>query len=423
MVDNTKEALIKHLTTVGKNKSWDNLAIQFNLKSGEYARNVWRLYRNQDMKQRNYVSKNIAEYPLTPNECYKPKIESFSENVENETAELTCKSDTEIRTLEELIEKTGIDTNKWVIARYVQNYWGNKNDPHWQVKAWLTTKPKENKFKEEFLSFLRTYKAEPRVRKDKNLGTDRWICVIINKQDAHLNKYDIKGNNVLDSRFSKIERYIDETLDKAEKVGSIDKIVYVLGSDQFNSEWTNTTTKGTPQTNILNYQESFSKICNHEVTVINMLRESCNQLEILYIPGNHDEYVGWHMVNWLKAHFRKDKDININDNPSYTKYVRYHNTGMMFNHGDGAKPAKLAGIFPMEFQEWSECKFYYLFTGDKHNEQINDFNGIKHYQIPALSKSQSLWDSKNGYCTTNAELTTFIIDRQEGMTDIFKKPV
>ncbi len=154
-----------------------------------------------------------------------------------------------------------------------------------------------------------------------------------------------------------------------------------------------------------------------------MLLESCLELEVLYIPGNHDEYVGWHLVNWLKAFYREEKELKINDSPSYTKYIRYHSTAMMFNHGDDAKPSKLAGIFPMEFREFSDCKFYYIFTGDKHVEQNNDFNGIKHYQIPALSKAHGNWDSKRGYTTTKAELTTFVIDRQGGLTDIFKQTV
>jgi len=424
MVKNDKGALLAHLILHGKDKSWDELATQFGITSGEVARQFWKKHRHA----KGDIPQHLKDYPIlkTPlqqtTEEITARVESFSENVEDNTAEITCKTYTEIKSLDDLIKKTKIDTEKWVVTKYVQNYWGNKNDPHWQVKAWLSAKPKESKFKDEFLTFLKSYKPSPRSR-NKVLGTDRWVCMIINKQDAHLNKYDIKGDNSIDSRFSKIERFIGDTLEKAEKVGSIEKIIYILGSDQFNSEWTNLTTKGTPQTNILTYEESFEKICNHEVSVIDMLLESCNELEILYIPGNHDAYVGWHMVNWLKAYYKKDNDVKINDHPSNTKYVKYHNTAMMFNHGDAAKPQKLAGIFPMEFKQWSECNFYYLFTGDKHVEQINDFNGIKHYQIPALSKAVSNWDSKNGYTTSKAELTTFLIDRQYGMTDIFKKNI
>lgn len=278
MVNNEKASLITHLLQYGKDKSWDELAKQFGIVSGESARQTWKRYKQS---KGGIPSTQPTGEPTT-------RVESFSENVEEKTAEVTCKTYTEIKSLDDLIKTANIDTERWVVSKYIQNYWGNTNDPHWQVKVWLTAKPEEHKFKEDFIEFLKTYKPSPRERREKQLGTDRWVCMIINKQDAHLNKYDIKGQNNIDSRFSKIERYIDETLEKAEKIASLEKIVYILGSDQFNSEWTNATTKGTPQTNILTYEQAFERICNHEVTVINMLAESCNELEILYIPGNHE---------------------------------------------------------------------------------------------------------------------------------------
>jgi hypothetical protein len=94
----------------------------------------------------------------------------------------------------------------------------------------------------------------------------------------------------------------------------------------------------------------------------------------------------------------------------------------MFNHGDAIKPAKLANMFPIEFkEEWSKCNNYYIFTGDKHHEVSIDFNGIKFYQLPALSGSKSLWDEKNGHTCSPAELTAFLIEEDQGMSAIYKQ--
>ena len=46
---------------------------------------------------------------------------------------------------------------------------------------------------------------------------------------------------------------------------NLENITYIIGSDEFNSEFTGMTTKGTPQTNTHTYQQSFEYICNHEV--------------------------------------------------------------------------------------------------------------------------------------------------------------
>jgi hypothetical protein len=156
--------------------------------------------------------------------------------------------------------------------------------------------------------------------------------------------------------------------------------------------------------------------------MISMLLRYAKNVDVVYVAGNHDEYVGWHMINWLQAFFRKTDRLTFDCSPKYRKYVSYGMSAMMFNHGDAIKPAKLASIFPIEYRlEWSNHDKYYIFTGDKHHELSQDFNGIKFYQIPAFSNAKSSWDEKNGYTCAKAEVTGFLIDYSDGMTNIFKQ--
>jgi len=203
---------------------------------------------------------------------------------------------------------------------------------------------------------------------------------------------------------------------------NLEKITYIIGSDEFNSEYTNATTKGTPQSNIAGYHEGFKMVCDHEISMISMLLKYGEEVDVVYVAGNHDEFVGWHMVNWLKVYFRNEPRVTIEDSPKYRKYINYGVTAMMFNHGDAIKPAKLAGIFPIEHKNtWSAHNHFYIFTGDKHHEVSHDYNGIKFYQIPAFSNAKSLWDDKNGHVCAKGEVTAFLIDVEEGMTNIFKQ--
>ena len=45
-------------------------------------------------------------------------------------------------------------------------------------------------------------------------------------------------------------------------------------------------------------------------------------VDIIYCSGNHDEFVGWHLVNWLKSYFRNQKNLRFDDNESYTKFTQ-----------------------------------------------------------------------------------------------------
>jgi hypothetical protein len=156
--------------------------------------------------------------------------------------------------------------------------------------------------------------------------------------------------------------------------------------------------------------------------VINLLLQKGENVDVIFVAGNHDEYVGWHLASWLQTYFRNEERVFFDISPRYRKYVSYGTSALMFNHGDALKPAKLAGLFPMEFKNgWSEHDNFYIFTGDKHHEMSLDFNGIKFYQLPAFSTAKSSWDDKNGYTITKGEVTGFLIDLQDGITNIFKQ--
>jgi hypothetical protein len=351
------------------------------------------------------------------------KIVKFEEDVLKGTGEITLNTKEEIKSLDELIEKCKIDTDKWDIIKYVQNFWGNGDSPRWQVKAWLGKKKEDQLFQDNFINFLGSYKpVSQEVMSPKFVSGKDNAMLVINKQDSHLNKYDIDGNNDIVDRLSNIMYKVELIANQAQLSNNIEQITYIIGSDEFNSEHTNNTTKGTPQTNTHTYQTSFEYICGHEVLMITMLLQYAENVNVVYVAGNHDEFVGWHMVNWLQTYFRNTERLTFDCSPKYRKYVSYGQSALMFNHGDAIKPAKLAALFPIEFREgWSFHQNFYIFTGDKHHEVSHDFNGIKFYQIPAFSNAKSLWDDKNGHTMSKAEVTGFLIEQGSGMTNIFKQ--
>ena len=354
------------------------------------------------------------------------RIVRFEEDLSNGTGEVVANCKDEIKSLEDLIKKCNIDINKWEVTKYVQNYWGNSNTPHWQVKAWLSKKKEEQVFQDEFIKFLETYKSPEHLPSENRfigMHPSPAASLVINKQDAHYNKLDINGMNDIDDRFRLVLNRIKMIVDQAGISNELEEIVYIIGSDEFNSEYTSATTKGTPQDNIHSYHESFKLICDHEIEVLDVLLSSgATSVKVIYVPGNHDEYVGWHLISWLSAHFRNYKELTFDTGSSYRKYYSFGKTAIMFNHGDAIKPAKLAGIFPIEFKEdWSKHDNFYIFTGDKHHELSQDFNGIKFYQIPAFSTAKSKWDDKNGHVGAKGEVTAFLIDEEHGMTNIFKQ--
>lgn len=319
----------------------------------------------------------------------------------------------------EIMDKHNIDSNKWKLDQF----WSSGKPKGTLISARFSPVDSSDLefITKEFTEFLKDYQpAEVVENNAPNLKQEG--CLILNKQDAHLDKLDIYGNNDIQTRFKTIEDATVKILNQASLYHKLDKCIYILGSDQFNSEWTHMTTKGTPQQNCVSYHEGFELICNHEVSIITALLRKVDNLEVVFIPGNHDEYVGWHLVNWLATYFKNNPNTSFDKSPLNRKYIRYSNSALMFNHGDALKPRDLAHKFPIEFKnEWSNCDFYTIFTGDKHHEVSMDFHGIKFYQIPSLSNAKSKWDDKNGHTCSKAEMTAFLISKHNGMSNIYKE--
>ncbi len=421
-----RQSLIDYITKNGRDgKTWDELATMHGIHSGEAARHIWRKAKSESPAPNEALKEAAERYRVALVEeegkvaiTTKPMVD-FEHDIKNNTAVLNYKGDNEIRSKDDLVRECNIDLSEWEIVKLRHNYWGGK----WQVRADLEPKTDHVNFQEEFITFLSTYKHKaPTVNKLKGKIVGTKSCLVFNKQDAHLNKFDVNGKNDIQARFEAIEDRVVKMLKKATITSDLETVVYILGSDQFNSEWNSMTTKGTPQENIMPFHESFQAICDHEVRIISYLLQNCDNLHVMYISGNHDEYIGWHMMTWLKAYFRGQANLTIDTDPAYRKYLKFSNTAMMFNHGDAIKPAKLAQIFPVEYsKQWSECDNYYIFTGDKHREINADFNGIKFYGIPALSTAKSKWDEKLGYVGTKGEMTAFLISEDIGVTDVYKE--
>ena len=347
------------------------------------------------------------------------KIESKSEHIEKGTTEIKFHHTAEVLGEEEIWQETKMDKTKW---KFVQVY-HKKFGKGFLYTANFRAKQEDSVevFQENFKEFLKDFKPSAQIIKHCVFNEKPKISLILPKQDAHFNKLDIYGNNDIENRFSVNHFSILNMLKKAEATNFIKEVVYIIGSDQFNSEWTEATTKGTIQKNILSHQEAFKAICNHEVKVINTLISYSEKVKIVFIPGNHDQFVGWHLIDWLESYYRNEAFISFNTSVENTKYYKYGNTAVMLNHGDAIKPKELAAKFPIGFKEsWSSCDNFVILCGDKHFETSNDFNGIKFYQVPQLSSAKGSWDDKQGYIYGKAEAMAFVITEEKGISDIYK---
>jgi UDP-2,3-diacylglucosamine pyrophosphatase LpxH len=395
--------IIKHLSTHGKNKTWTELAKEYGFVSDDAARN----YAKRHFKK--LKAKSIEKSVST----------SFTE----QNGELWIKNVwyPYPPEPEEVMKDHNADPKKYRLNQFWSKADANRGGVIVSA-SFLHLNFKEN-FTEMFLNFLEKYNpniknSKPPIKSKQNNSAS----IIINKQDAHINKLCIKGSNNIQERLEETSIRVIDTLEKASTINNLDTIYYVLGSDLFNSEWNNATTRGTAQENIMSYEDSFRVIADYEINIINTMLLYADRVEVIYVPGNHDKYVGWHLLHLLKSCFRSNNRVDINDEMSYTKCISVYDTAIVLNHGYDIKPEQLCNNFPIEFKDqFCKANYYYVFTGDKHVEEVKTYGAIRFYRIPALSKYSGDWDNLKGYTTGIVELNSFIIEPNEGLTLIIKK--
>lgn len=320
--------------------------------------------------------------------------------------------------LEELCREYKIDTEGYFISDYYVKTHKGSTAPTYTLHPKLNSES----LIIDFHKFLKDYSpSAPKIPSPYPVK-NRKCSVVFNKQDFHVDKYSTDESNGITSRFLQYEQALDDTFSKLRNIYDVEEVLYIIGADAFNSEWTGTTVKGTPQQNIKSYHTVFELMCDHEVNIIYKMLENSEKVNVIYCIGNHDMYVSYHMVGWLKTYFRENPRVVFDVEMKYTKYKKVYDTAICINHGDVQKPEQLVQNFPIEFKEhWSECSHYAVFLGDKHSELTKDVGGVKVYRIPALSTAISRWDEQNGYTTNKSEMTTFVIEDKKGISMILKE--
>ena len=406
--------------------SWVAIKDEFHQEEGfdlhkDYFRSVFKAINPpQSLSYVHSEDLNAEQLTITTTKDKPFNFLSGNENKDKGTKEFSFTAD-KIPTEQEIIDHFNIDLNKYRISQI----W-HKTTPGGKYSISVNLQAlKGNEtinLDDEFI--LKLNNLQPINQLQLPLITDKPnACLVIPKQDAHWDKLDIDDNNSIEDRFAIFTKTMLYQLEKVLKTNTLEKIIYIVGSDEFNSEWTSQTTKGTPQQNTMSYQKAFEKVSEFSIEFVKLLRFYTQKIEVVLLNGNHDYNVSWHLANLLKHVFSKNESIIIDTELNNTKIVEYSSSLILLNHGDEMKPKDLATKFPIIAKDkWSKFDNYFVLSGDKHHEQAYDYNGVRTYQVPQLSKAKSLWDDKKGHLCSKAELVTFLFE-EDGLSNILRKEI
>jgi UDP-2,3-diacylglucosamine pyrophosphatase LpxH len=317
----------------------------------------------------------------------KVRITDIHENVEAGTSKISAISSTEPKTPNEIIALLGIDTTQWKLSQF----WNKEQNNKWLVSALITRLPMEQKVQTSFMQELSTYKLPVFPKLDPaNINSDssEKVCGVISLQDLHFGKV---GNEDMHKIMEKAVLYL---VGKAFRNYNIEKIIFIIGPDTLNMDtFDGTTTKGTLVENSEVATKAYVKAFNAVCSAITTLKNYCEHLEVVFVPGNHDRLSSFHMIHAAAQVFRQQFDITFNVEYSERKVITYGKCMIAVEHGDASSknnPLVYAVEFPTE---WGNTTHRILYTGHYHGRKTkeviteNEEQGFVTRIIPALTSS------------------------------------
>jgi hypothetical protein len=347
-------------------------------------------------------------------------VVEIHENLEAGTSKITGITSSEPRSPEEIIRVLKIDTTKWKLSQF----WNKEKGSRWIVSALVTRISSEEKTQHSFLELLEEYKIPKIEPLDPakhwlNATATEKVCGVMSLQDLHFGK---PGNEDMGKILNDSISYL---IGKAHKNYFMEKIVLVVGPDTLNMDtFDGTTTKGTPVENSEVATVAYMKAFEALLEAIGTIRQFCEKLEVVFIPGNHDRLSSFHLLHALSQAFREWTNIEFNVKYSERKVLLYGKNMLCFEHGDVStknNPVVYAIEFP---NEWGTTKHRMLYTGHYHGRKTtnvvteNEEHGFVTRILPALTNSD-YYHYHHKYVGNKRSAILHIHDKDMGLVSEF----
>lgn len=344
----------------------------------------------------------------------KEKVIEFKEDLDAGTAEIKGIAFSEPKSPEEIIRILKIDTTKWKLS----TYWNKQHKDYWLVSAMVSQLTKEPKdFLEETLkNFQPAYTPVTEVH--INTKFENPTVAILSVQDLHFGK---EGNSTVTQDFKDA---VSNLTYRAFMSHRIDKIIYVFGGDLLNMDtFQGQTTKGTPVDNDLRAQDAYNEAFDALHWSVYFLKQFCDKLEVVYLPGNHDRLSSYHLAHGLSKCFQ-DPKITFDVSYAERKVKTYGQNFFAFEHGDVTKkwtPLVYATEFPLD---WGATIYRTCYTGHFHSKKTTEFvtdneiHGFAIKHLPSLSRSD-YWHYHNKFVGAKRQAVMEVHDWNSGKVSEF----
>lgn len=396
---------------------WKEVADKIGKSIGsEYCRSRWRKITG---------NKTVTIPPTVSPEKF--SYTSGKEDKNSGTKEFTFTADN-IPSDQEIIDHFKIDTIKYRINQiYHKTSFGGK---YAITVSLLSNKPEfAVDYKKEFQDFLDSYnlkKLSPSVTQKQTDSKNTKTSVLLNLSDLHVGKlaWDKETGSDYDVDLAKqvFLEALNNLANQSIRCFNVEEFVLNIGGDFLHTNGSNNSTaNGTIMNDVdSRYQKIFTKGLEILTTAIDFLSSFEDvKVKVFIVQGNHDLATSFYLGESLKAFYRKDKNVEIVNDPHIRKYHKYGVSTYMLTHGD-CKDDGLPLTFATEKPDYFANSLYrYIFLGHLHKSSRkvylteNEVNGVVSRRLNSLSPTDA-WHNANNYVGAKRMANALVFDKQNG---------
>jgi hypothetical protein len=356
---------------------------------------------------------------------------------EDGTAFFSAVSDTPIKTVDEAIAATGIDTTTYTIVEVETKTWtttakvraGDHDDIVIKQNYGVRIKAKRivSRHLQAALDAIYNRLAskapkypEPKLVSKKN--AERFLTVV-GLFDAHFGKLAWGAETGHNYDLSTAERLyrnaVDDMIGESEgrKVG---RFLLPIGNDFFHVDNSrNTTYAGTPQ----DVDGRYAKLIEAgEMAVVWAVETLLNiaPVDVVWVPGNHDPTTSYHLARTVAAWFRAAKAVTVDYSPSPRKYVRHGCTLIGMTHGSEEKPQSLPALMATERpDDWAAATCREWLLGHHHRSRqwqtqpVDTHDGTVVRVLRSIAGTDA-WHHRRGYVGTTRAAEVYWYGERRG---------
>ena len=352
------------------------------------------------------------------------QAESF--DVQGETAILNAVKPSNPRTLADLIAVCEIDTTEWKIDRWTANKWeqGAKgpdgelvSQPLYQIKVWLTRNAPVMDARREIDALKAAAKAAMPPRPKVVRGATGPYMLEVAIPDLHIGKlawspetggpdYDLK-------EAERVFREAVEAIILRTSAFAFERIIFPLGNDLLHSDTKQSMTfNGTQLDTDSRYYKAFGVARSVVTWAVDRLR-TLAPVDLIMVPGNHDQMSTWHLGDSLECFFHHADDVTVDNAPTSRKYVGYGSSAIMFTHGH--KKLDYPLLFATERPDlFGQAKFRECHTGHLHTTRLIEKHGVRVRISPALCSADA-WHAEHGFVGNIRGAEGFVWHKTDGL--------